>query len=165
MEQIPLPQEFEKPLLVHYLTTIEQSKFLFENKVRLHNVFFHVREGDEWFIDSEPSKTCEEVYPAYMLEELKTFLPLNFVTTKLSFPVAGKPNTFLVKHVCSPDPRIHEGVDQVTHPLRELDAVYFMIATLISSNRMDPDKPMLLKKQLIHSIDKKLKGKIINING
>jgi hypothetical protein len=164
MEQEAHSPQVQEPNLQQYLTTLEQSKFLAEKKVKIHNIFFHVREGEEWFIDQETAQ-ADEFYPAFMLEELKSFLPFHMVTTKMLAPIPDKPNTFYVQHWCSADPRqpSHEGIQSIVHPLRELDAVYFMIAHLLEQKRMDPEKPMLLRKPLIHT-GQKTEAKIIPLN-
>lgn len=147
-------------LLTDYFTTVSQSKYLTERKFSIEVFFYHFCVDDIWYFGTEVPDEATEYYHAYMLEELKVFLPPFFVSGK-QWMQDTQSNQSLQVFVCSADPNIHPFVQtQIATPSRELDCVYGMLYYLIDNKMLVWDKPGILVPPLILSINPN-QGKII----
>ena len=133
-----------------YLSSIQQSHYLEEKGFKTNNAFYYIKDEKGWFYTNTEPKEGQEFLRAYLLEEIKCFLPNHFSSGPIGFKQGSKE---MRAYICYCDPNKYPQVEMIaTDANREMDAVFLMLKYLIEKKLITASKPGVVqapKKNII----------------
>ena len=122
-----------------YLSTIPQSHYLESKGFKTNNAFWYVKDENGWLYTNDEPKEGQEFLRAYLLEELKCFLPPYFSSGAVGIKQGAKQ---LRAYICYCDPVKYPEVEMIgSDAHREMDAVFIMLKYLIEKKLIIASKP------------------------
>jgi len=127
-----------------YLSSIQQSHYLEEKGFKTNNAFYYIKDEKGWFYTNDDPKEGQEFLRAYLLEEIKCFLPNHFSSGPVGFRQGSKE---LRAWICYCDPDKYPIVELIsTSNVREMDAVFGMLKYLIEKKIIVANKPGIVQQ-------------------